>query len=81
MGIRLQKLVPAVRRAGASLHWGIDDLREIEGWRDGLECLDALHSVDMPGLDKLPASGRVGMWVMTRIPGVRDIGRILPYRF
>jgi O-methyltransferase involved in polyketide biosynthesis len=81
LGIRLQKLVPAVRNAGATLHWGIDDPREIEGWHDGLECLDALRSVNMPGLDKLPASGRVGMWVMARIPGFRDIGRILRYRF
>ena len=81
LGIRLQKLVPAVRNAGATLHWGIDDPREIEGWHDGLKCLDALRSVDMPGLDKLPASGRLGMWVMARIPGFRDIGRILRYQF
>lgn len=81
LGIRLQKLVPAVRNAGATLHWGIDDPHEIEGWHEGLECLDALRSVDMPGLDKLPASGRLGMWVMARIPGLRDIGRILRYRF
>jgi O-methyltransferase involved in polyketide biosynthesis len=81
VGIRLQKLVPAVRNAGASLHWGIDDPRELESWHDGLACLDALRSVDLPGLDKLPTSGRVGMWVIARIPGLRDIGRILRYRF
>jgi O-methyltransferase involved in polyketide biosynthesis len=81
MGIRLQKLVPAVRNAGATLHWGLDDPYEIEGWHDGLKCLDAVRSVDMPGLEKLPASGRVGMWVMARLPGFRDIGRMLRYRF
>lgn len=81
LGIRLQKLVPAVRNAGARLHWAIDDPREIEGWHDGLECLDALRSVDMSGLDKLPPSGRLGMWVLARVPGLRDVGRILRYRF
>lgn len=81
MGIRLQKLVPAVRRSGATLHWGIDDPHEIEGWHDGLTCLDALRSVEMPGLDKLPRSGRLGMRVMARIPGFRDIGRIMRYRY
>ncbi|GAA2088857.1 class I SAM-dependent methyltransferase [Actinomadura alba] len=81
LGIRLQKLVPAVRNAGATLHWGIDDPYEIEGWHQGLTCLDALRSVDVPGLDKLPASGRMGMWVMARIPGFRDIGRLLRYRY
>ncbi|GAA3443304.1 class I SAM-dependent methyltransferase [Planomonospora venezuelensis] len=81
MGIRMQKLVPAVRNAGATLHWGVDDPSEIEGWHEGLECLDALRSVDMPGLDRLPAAGRVQMWIVARIPGLRDIGRILRYRF
>jgi methyltransferase (TIGR00027 family) len=81
VGIRLQKMVPAVRNAGATLHWGIDDPHEIEGWHDGLECLDALRSVDMPGLEQLPPSGRFGMWVLAHIPGMRDVGRILRYRF
>lgn len=81
LGIRLQKLVPAVRNAGATLHWGIDDPHEIEGWHDGMECLDALRSVDMPGLDKFPATGQWGMWVLAHLPGLRDIGRIMRYRF
>jgi hypothetical protein len=73
--------VPAVRRAGATLHWGIDDPHEIEAWHDGLVCLDALRSVDMPGLDKLPASGRIAMRVLALLPGLRDVGRILRYRY
>jgi O-methyltransferase involved in polyketide biosynthesis len=81
LGIRLQKLVPAVRNSGATLHWGIDDPRELEDWHDGLRCLDALRSVDMPGLDELSASGRLEMRVLAHLPGFRDIGRILRYRF
>lgn len=81
IGIRLQKLVPAVRNAGVTLHWGIDDPHEIEGWHDGLECLDALRSVDMPGLDKLPTAGRWVMRVLAHLPTLRDIGRIMRYRF
>jgi O-methyltransferase involved in polyketide biosynthesis len=81
LGIRLQKLVPAVRNAGATLQWAIDDPREIEGWHDGLQCLDALRSVDMPGLDQMPASGRTSMWVLAHLPGFRDVGRILRYHF
>jgi O-methyltransferase involved in polyketide biosynthesis len=80
-GIRLQKLVPAVRRSGATLHWGIDDPRELEGWHDGLVLTDALRSVDMAGLDLLPRAGRVQMAVLARVPGLRDIGQILRYRF
>lgn len=81
IGIRMQKLVTAVRNSGATLHWGIDDPRELEAWHDGLVLLDALRSVDMPGLDLLPCSGRVQMRVLAQLPRLRDVGRILRYRF
>lgn len=81
IGIRLQRLVPAVRNSGAILHWGIDDPHEIENWHDGLALLDALRSVDMPGLDLLPPVGRLQMRVLALLPKLRDVGRILRYRF
>jgi O-methyltransferase involved in polyketide biosynthesis len=81
MGIRMQKMVPAVRNSGASLHWAIDDPQVVERWHDGLTCLDALRSVDMPGIEQMSASGRLSMWVLARIPGLRDIGKILRYQF
>ncbi len=81
LGIRLQKLVPAVRNAGATLHWGVDDPHAIEAWYDGLTLLDDLRSVDMPGLEELPRAGRVQMRILKHLPGFRDVGRILRYRF
>ena len=81
LGIRLQKMVPAVRNAGATLHWGLDDPHEVETWHPGLTCLDAVRSVDMPGVEKMPTSGRMSMRVMAHLPGFRDVGRILRYRF
>jgi O-methyltransferase involved in polyketide biosynthesis len=81
IGIRLQKLVTAVRRSGATLQWGIDDPRELEAWHDGLVLLDALRSVDMPGLDLLPRTGRIQMRLLALLPKLRDVGRILRYRF
>jgi hypothetical protein len=81
LGIKLQRLVPAIRNAGATLQWGVDDPHEIENLHPGLECLDALRSVDMPGLDKLPLSGRISLAVASRIPKLRDMGRITRFRF
>jgi O-methyltransferase involved in polyketide biosynthesis len=81
LGIRLQKLVPAVRNAGATLYWGVDDPHEIEALHPGIECLDALRSVDMPGLEKLPLSGRISMAVTARIPKLNDMGRIMRFQF
>ncbi|MFI1970036.1 polyketide synthase [Streptomyces cinnamoneus] len=81
LGIRLQKLVTPVRRAGATLHWAVDDPDELEGWHEGLRCVDVLRSVDMPEVDKLPPAGKLGLWVMTRTPGWRNVARIVRYEF
>jgi len=81
IAIRLQKLVPAVRNAGATLYWGVDDPRELETWHDRLVLLDALRSVDMPGLDMLPPAGRLQLRVLSLIPKLRDAGWILRYQF
>ncbi|MBP2329923.1 O-methyltransferase involved in polyketide biosynthesis [Kibdelosporangium banguiense] len=81
LGIKLQKLVPAVRNAGATLHWGVDDPRSLESLHDGLTCLDALRSVDLPYLDRLPRSGRISMRMVSHIPALRDAGRLLRYLF
>jgi O-methyltransferase involved in polyketide biosynthesis len=81
IAIRMQKLVPAVRNAGATLHWGIDDPHELEAWHDGLVLLDSLRSVDMPGLELLPRAGRIQLRVLALLPKLRDAGRILRYQF
>ncbi|MDI3402292.1 class I SAM-dependent methyltransferase [Streptomyces cavernicola] len=81
IGIRLQNRVPAVRNAGATLHWGVDDPKALESWAPGLTLLDSVRSVDVPGLDHLPRSGRLGMRLLAHIPVLRDIGRILRYGF
>ena len=80
-GIKLQKLVPAVRNAGATLHWGVDDPREVEALHPGLTTVDAWRSVDLPHLDALPRSGRIQMKVVSAIPKLRDVGKLLRLRW
>lgn len=81
LGVKLQGLVPAVRNAGATLRWGVDDPHEIELLGRRLTCLDALRSVDMPGLDALPLSGRISLAVSARVPRLRDMGRVMRFAF
>lgn len=81
IGIKLQKLVPAVRNAGATLHWGIDDPAQIEVLHPGLRCIDDLRSTDVAGEEYLPLSGRIQMKVISHIPALRDIGRIMRFSF
>lgn len=78
-GIKLQKLVPAVRRSGATLHWGLDDPRAVEAW--GVRLVEDVRSLELPEIARMPASGRIPLRIMARLPGFRDVGRILKYRF
>lgn len=81
IGVRLQRHVAAVRNSGATLHWGVDDPRALEGWHDGLRLLEDLRAVDMPGVEEFPRVGRVQMWLVAHVPRLRDVGRILRYAF
>jgi O-methyltransferase involved in polyketide biosynthesis len=81
MGIRLQKLVPAVRNAGATMHWGLDDPAVVSGWADGLTCVDAVRSVELPQIATEPLHARLPLRIMALVPGFKDVGRILRYRF
>jgi O-methyltransferase involved in polyketide biosynthesis len=81
LGIKLQKLVPAVRNAGATLYWGVDDPRGMETLYPGLELLDQILSMDSPYVDRLPLGPRLAMRVMSWVPALRDMGRLLRYRF
>ncbi|MEU4801015.1 class I SAM-dependent methyltransferase [Actinosynnema sp. NPDC023587] len=78
-GIRMQKLVPAVRNSGATLHWGLDDPRAVEPW--GLRLVEALRSLELPEVAELPAVSRLSLRVLAKVPGLRDVGRLLRYRF
>ncbi|MCC3770972.1 class I SAM-dependent methyltransferase [Streptomyces sp. UNOC14_S4] len=80
-GIRHQRLITPVRRAGATLHWAIDDPAELENWHAGLHCLDAVRPADMPGTEKLSTAARLALWAMAHTPGWRDVGCILRYEY
>jgi O-methyltransferase involved in polyketide biosynthesis len=57
--VKAQDTVAAIRNAGATVRWGLDDPSEIEALHPGLTCLDAVHSRDVPELDLLPLTGRI----------------------
>lgn len=80
-GIKMQRMVRAVRNANATLHWGVDDPRLIEAFHPGLKCLDAVRSVALPGMDRVPNPARAVFAVMRRIPKVRDVGQVFRFEF
>ena len=60
---------------------GVDDSREIDALHPGLTTVDAWRSVDLPHLDALPRSGRIQMKVVSSIPKLRDVGKVLRLRW
>ena len=82
LGIKLQKLNPVVRKAGATLYWGIDEISELE--RLGLTLVSKLDSTDYatPEVkDRLSGSLRAQLWVAGLFPAFKKMGRILRFRF
>ncbi|WP_158895367.1 class I SAM-dependent methyltransferase [Amycolatopsis anabasis] len=82
LGIKLQKLNPVVRRAKATLSWGIDDAHELE--RLGLtlvEELDASYFAAEETVSLMSPAMRLQLKLALMIPLFRNMGRILRYRF
>ena len=81
LGIHMQKTNSVVRRAKATLRWGIDpeDLEAV-----GLTLVSARNAdgfVPEEDWQYLPAFQRTLYRGMLRIPVLRDMGRLLRYRF
>ncbi|GAA0398778.1 class I SAM-dependent methyltransferase [Streptomyces luteireticuli] len=81
LGIRLQPLIPAVRNSGATLHWAVDDPRQIEQLHEGVKLLRSVRAHELPGIDRLSALARFGVWAMGRTPRLRNSWRILRFRY
>jgi O-methyltransferase involved in polyketide biosynthesis len=81
-GIKSQKTNAIVRRAKATLRWGIDDPRELV--EDGLilvSCQTAEAFVPKDALARLPVLQRFVYQAVLRIPALRRMGKLLRYRF
>ncbi|RSN35524.1 class I SAM-dependent methyltransferase [Amycolatopsis sp. WAC 01416] len=82
LGIKLQKLNPVVRKAKATLYWGIDEISELE--RLGLTLVSGLDSTDYatPEVkERISTSMRAQLWVAGLFPAFKKMGRILRFRF
>jgi O-methyltransferase involved in polyketide biosynthesis len=82
LGIKAQKLNPVVRRAKATLHWGIDDPHELEQYGVRLvSSLDATEWASDEAVARLPAASRLALRMTGLIPAVRRMGRIARWEF
>jgi O-methyltransferase involved in polyketide biosynthesis len=82
LGIRAQKTNAIVRRAKATLRWGIDDPHELA--EVGLTPVSARTAdafVPKEDWTRLPVAIRVAFRVMLWVPVLRNMGKLLHYRF
>jgi hypothetical protein len=82
LGIKSQKTNAIVRRAKATLRWGIDDPDELA--EVGLTVVSARTAdafVPKEDWARLPVAVRVAFQVLLRVPALRNMGKLLHYRF
>lgn len=78
--IRVQWINRVVVKAGARLHWGTD-ADGIAALRPGLEILENVSALEVPGIEKLPAAYRLVARAWATLPKVRDMARMYHCRF
>ncbi|WP_246154892.1 class I SAM-dependent methyltransferase [Saccharopolyspora hirsuta] len=82
LGVRLSnRFNPAVVHAGARLHWGIDNPKDLETSVPGLKLVTEWSFTDAPELDRYPAPMRAALRASGHITAIRRMGRMLRYRF
>lgn len=69
---------PSLKRAGATIGWGIDDAHQLEAWAPGLRLLEEWYFIDDPDLSRLSPGYRMAY----RLYGVllRRAHRIVYYQ-
>lgn len=84
LGVRLSRLIPVLRRTGVRLDWAIDDPQALAAEVPGLEVVEALGAFEAAEPDDLahaPRKFRIELATFGHLPGHRDIGHLLRYRF
>ncbi len=81
LAVRWGRFNPAVRAAGATLRWGVDDPREIERANARLRLLEAQDALSAPGVEELPRPTRLVATLTRPLPGLRHLGMYLRFGF
>ncbi len=71
---------PSLKRTGASLGWGIDDPREVEGWAQGIRLLEKWTFTQDPDLNRLNLGYRLAYKLAGFFNMVRRAHRIVYYQ-
>jgi O-methyltransferase involved in polyketide biosynthesis len=71
---------PSIKKTGAHIHWGIDDARQVEGWRPGIKLLDEWFFTDSEDISSLGSRDRFLFRTMGMFGVAKRAHRILRFR-
>lgn len=86
LGLRLLSYNPSVQATGASLHWSLDDPKELEAKVPKLRLLTELLAYDPAVYEReqivrMSWQARMAIRTCATVPVLRRIGRLMHYRF
>jgi len=71
---------PSLKQTGASIGWGIDDPRQVEGWAQGIHLLEEWYFTQDADLDRLSLGYRLAYRLAGAFDMVRRAHRIVYYQ-
>jgi O-methyltransferase involved in polyketide biosynthesis len=71
---------PSLKQTGASLGWGIDDAREVEGWAPGIRLLEEWYFTQDPDLKRLSPGYRLAYKLAGAFKLVQQAHRMVYYQ-
>jgi O-methyltransferase involved in polyketide biosynthesis len=71
---------PSLKQTGASIGWGMDDPREVEGWAQGIRLLEEWYFTQGPGLHRLNLGYRLAYKLAGAFKIVQRAHRIVYYQ-
>jgi len=71
---------PSLKQLGATVGWGVDDPRELEGWAPGIRLLEEWFFTDDPDLARLPFGYRAAYRLAGAFKMVQRAHRIVYYQ-
>jgi O-methyltransferase involved in polyketide biosynthesis len=80
-GVKLQKINKPVRKAGATMAWGIDGPRDLLSISPELRCLDAVSAFDMDGYGRLSARHRTAVLIAKAFPPMKKLAGLYRLEF
>jgi O-methyltransferase involved in polyketide biosynthesis len=80
-GLRLQKLNKPVRKAEATMRWGMDGPADLLSISPKLRLVTAMSAFDLPGLGRLSASHRISAGLAKVVPGFRRMAAFYRLEF